>query len=212
MTELGLVLLVIVSYALGAVPAGALLARLRGHDLLREGSGKTGTANTLRVLGRPAAALVLVADLLQGFLPVLVARALPWPGPGWAEAAAGLAGAAAIAGHNWSLWVRLATGRWGGGRGLVPALGAGLAVHPAVALAGVVGAVLGLGLTRYMVVGALCALVLGLGTAGALVVAGALPGALLLALAAWAAIILLGFQDTLRRFAAGQEPRLGREP
>jgi signal transduction histidine kinase len=103
--QLGVLLLG--AYLLGAIPNGFLLGRLRGRNLLQQGSGKTGATNTMHVLGRRAAALVFLLDLVKGALAVLLARALPWPDPQWRDLAVGAAAAAAIIGHNWSLWVRL---------------------------------------------------------------------------------------------------------
>ena len=206
---LQLALLALGAYLLGAIPNGLLVGRLRGRDLLREGSGKTGSTNTLRVLGRPAAAAVFAGDLLKGLIAVGVAGALAWPDAGWRDLAVGVAGAAAIAGHNWSVWVRLLAGRWAGGRGLVPALGALLLVHPLVAAAGVLAAVLGVALTRYMVAGAAASVLVAFGSAAALAAAGQLAPGLLPGLVAWAALVLLGFHDNFARLARGQEPRLG---
>src|SRR5215212_10240648 len=151
MTWMQLGLLALGAYLLGAIPNGWLVGRLQGRDLLREGSRKTGSTNTLRVLGRPAAAAVFVGDLLKGALAVAAAGLLAWPDAGWRMLAEGVAGAAAIAGHNWSVWVRLLAGRWGGGRGLVPALGACLLIHPLIGALGVLGALAGVLLTHYMV-------------------------------------------------------------
>src|SRR5690242_1046701 len=107
MAGLQLLLCALGAYLLGSIPSGLLVGRLRGRDLLREGSGKTGSTNTLRVLGRPAAAAVFGADLLKGLLAVALVALFAWPDADWRAAATGVAGAAVIAGHNWSLGVRL---------------------------------------------------------------------------------------------------------
>src|SRR3712207_4856740 len=130
MEWLQLALLVAAAYLLGAVPSGLLVGRLRGRELLQYGSGKTGATNSMRGLGRQAAAVVFALDFVKGLLAVLAARLFPWPSDAWLGTAVGSRGAAAIIGHNWSIWVRLLAGKWGGGRGIVTAIGAMLAVHP----------------------------------------------------------------------------------
>jgi acyl phosphate:glycerol-3-phosphate acyltransferase len=200
------------AYLIGAIPNGFLLGRLRGKDLLRQGSGMIGTANTMGVLGRRAAAVVFLLDLVKGALAVLLARALSWPDPQWRDLAVGAAAAAAIAGHNWSLWVRLLAGRWGGGRGLVTALGAALLIHPLAGLVALIGAGLGFGLARDTLIGGMLGTLAGVGTIVALAATGVVsawvvPGAVL-----WALLIMAGFQDSFRRAFQGRQDPHGRLP
>lgn len=187
------------AYLIGAIPNGFLLGRLRGKNLLQQGSGMIGTANTMGVLGPGAAALVFLLDLVKGALAVLLARALPWPDPQWRDLAVGAAAATAIAGHNWSLWVRLLAGRWGGGRGLVTALGAALLIHPLAGLVALLGAALGFGLARDTLIGGMLGTLAGLGTIVVLaatqnVSPWVVPGAVL-----WTLLIMAGFHDSFRR-------------
>ena len=204
-------LLVAASYLIGSVPSGALIGMLMGKDLLAQGSGKTGTANSLRVLGRPAAAAVLVLDLVKGMWPVLVAVSLGWPSQTWLGLAAGIAGAASIMGHNRSLWVRLLTGKWGGGRGIVPALGAMLMLHPLVVLAALVAGGLVLLGTRYVAAAAVAGAAGGILAAVVAVVMGQIPASFLPGAVAWGLLVIAGFSDSLSRLAQGIEPRLGEQ-
>ncbi|HET7081202.1 MAG TPA: glycerol-3-phosphate acyltransferase [Chloroflexia bacterium] len=207
-----LVGLILGAYLIGAIPNGFLLGRLHGQNLLQQGSGKTGATNTMHVLGRRAAAVVFLLDLVKGALAVLLARALPWPDPQWRDLAVGAAAAAAIAGHNWSLWVRLLAGRWGGGRGLVTALGAALLIHPLAGLVALVGAALGFGLAHDTLIGGMLGTLAGLGTivvlaATGVVSAWVVPGAVL-----WALLIMAGFHDSFRRALQGRQDPHGRLP
>ncbi len=83
--------------------------------------------------------LVLAVDILKGAAAVLLARA--WGQTAAVQVAAGLA---AIAGHNWSLFLR-----FGGGKGIATSFAVLLAISPLVAA--VAAAVWGLtaGITRY---------------------------------------------------------------
>ncbi len=113
------------AYLLGAVPFGLLVVRvLTGGDLRKAGSGNIGASNVFRVAGPAAGAAVLVLDLLKGFLPVVVAGRL-----GLEPAAAIAAGLAAVAGHNWSPFLR-----GGGGKGVATSYGVLLALSPQAGL------------------------------------------------------------------------------
>jgi glycerol-3-phosphate acyltransferase PlsY len=117
--------LLFAAYLLGSFPTGVVVARAKGVDLRRVGSGNIGTANVGRALGRGWAALVLLVDASKGALPVVLAGRLS-PEP-WLPAAAGLA---AVLGQVFTIFLR---GR--GGKGVATSLGAGLALAPLAALA-----------------------------------------------------------------------------
>ncbi|MGM9887271.1 MAG: glycerol-3-phosphate 1-O-acyltransferase PlsY [Lactococcus sp.] len=68
-----LVLLLIVSYLLGAIPAGLWIGKFFFHKNLHDyGSGNTGTTNTFRILGVKAGIVVFCFDLLKGTFAVLL--------------------------------------------------------------------------------------------------------------------------------------------
>src|SRR5437588_5967197 len=71
-----LVLVAVGSYLLGAIPMGAMVAAAHRIDISEHGSGRTGTTNVLRTVGRRAALLVLLGDFLKGLVAVLLARLL----------------------------------------------------------------------------------------------------------------------------------------
>ena len=64
----------IVAYLLGSVNTAIILSALKGKDIRKEGSGNAGATNTLRVMGKKAAALVALFDGLKGVVAVLIAR------------------------------------------------------------------------------------------------------------------------------------------
>ena len=120
------ILLVLFGYLLGAVPVGYLVGRAFGVDVRRVGSGNIGTANVLRAAGKWAAVVTLLGDMLKGFVPVVLARALV--GSEWLHAAVALA---AVAGHCWPVFLRFKGGKavaTGAGTsiGLAPVVGLGL--------------------------------------------------------------------------------------
>lgn len=117
-------LLLLGAYLLGAIPFAQILARLKGIDLRRVGSGNVGAGNLKYAVGVPWALLAGVLDGLKGLVPVWVClRAGLGPG------AAGLVGVSAVIGHNWSIFMR---GR--SGRGLATAFGLIVALNPVLAV------------------------------------------------------------------------------
>jgi glycerol-3-phosphate acyltransferase PlsY len=188
-----LLALIVVSYLIGAIPSGLLVSRAAGKDILSHGSGKTGTANTMSLLGRGPAALVFTLDMLKGAAVVLAARILPWTDETWADLAVGLAGAAAIIGHNWSVWVKLLSGEWGGGRGIMVAVGALLVVNPLIVLTAALAGLLVLWLRRDVLEATLAGIGFGITAGVALLAAGWITPLLFAACLIWGLLVAAGF-------------------
>lgn len=93
-----LILGVVVSYLVGAVPFGLLVARIKGIDLLQQGSGNIGATNVGRVMGRRFGLLVFALDLLKGAIPVWIGLRFLNHSIG-SEISGILMGASAFAGH-----------------------------------------------------------------------------------------------------------------
>ena len=138
--------LVTLSYLLGSIPVGAIVARrVGGPDLRSVGSGRTGGTNALRALGRKWAAVVVIGDLLKGAIPVLVARAVT--GDPLVEV---LCGAAAVAGAIWSVFAGFRSGR-----GVGTGVGTMLVIQPIAVILATPVFVLVILLTRYVSLGSL---------------------------------------------------------
>jgi glycerol-3-phosphate acyltransferase PlsY len=113
------------AFVVGSIPTGVIVARAKGVDLRKVGSGNIGATNVRRALGGKWAAVVLVVDAAKGTLPVLImGRGSDNP---WLPALGGLC---AVLGQVFSVFLR---GR--GGKGVATSLGAGLALAPMPALA-----------------------------------------------------------------------------
>jgi glycerol-3-phosphate acyltransferase PlsY len=113
---------VIISYLAGSIPSAYLAGKARGVDLRKHGSGNLGATNVARVLGAKIGAIVFIADLLKGFLPVFylpIYTETLQPGL-WAL----VYGAAAILGHVKPIFL---LGK-GGGKGVATASGVFLAL------------------------------------------------------------------------------------
>ncbi|GAA06917.1 glycerol-3-phosphate 1-O-acyltransferase PlsY [Photobacterium leiognathi] len=114
MTPLAL-LMIIAAYLLGSISSAVLISRLyRLPDPRKSGSGNPGATNVLRLGGKSAAAMVLVADILKGMLPVWISYFL-----GINPFLLGFIGIAACLGHIYPLFFHFQ-----GGKGVATALGA----------------------------------------------------------------------------------------
>ena len=131
----------------GSIPFGLLIARARGVDIRRTGSGNIGATNVTRALGARIGALVLLLDAAKGAVPVALAMRAGCPATFIATV-----GGAAILGHCFSPWLRFA-----GGKGVATALGVFVVLSwPATLLAVAVFA-LTVAITRVPAIGSLVA-------------------------------------------------------
>ncbi len=209
MEWLQLGLLVLGAYLLGAIPNGLIVSLRLGRDLREHGSGKTGATNALRVIGRRAAAVVFILDAAKGIIPILVARALPWPDDAWLGVAMGGAAVAVIVGHCWSIWIRLFSGKWGGGRGVSTAVGVMLMVHPLAALIGFGVGIAVILVSRYVSLGSIVGVSVGLLAVAVLALIQQIP----LWFFPWAVVagllVVLLHRDNIERLLKGTERKLG---
>lgn len=123
------------SYLLGSVPFGLLIARWRGVDLRKVGSGNIGATNVLRALGKKWGILCFILDVAKGFVPMILAPILGLTGtdPTAGQFISWLAvGAAAIVGHIFPIYLRFK-----GGKGVATSLGVVLGLWPYLTLCGI---------------------------------------------------------------------------
>lgn len=127
------VVIVIGAYLLGSVPSAVWLGRaIKGVDLREHGSGNAGATNAFRVLGKPIGTVVLLMDMLKGFLAVNLSHFQHEIDPGsesWMLLRIGL-GLVAVCGHIFPVFAGFR-----GGKGVAAITGAALAIHPWAALA-----------------------------------------------------------------------------
>ena len=106
MSILLFILCAVIGYAVGSVNSSILVGRLYGTDVRTQGSKNAGLTNTLRVLGKKAALMVLAGDILKGVLAVLLGILLrKWSGESsLGELYGVMAGTFAVVGHNWPVY------------------------------------------------------------------------------------------------------------
>jgi len=203
---------VIVGYLLGSIPFGLLIAKQTANvDVRKFGSGKTGATNVMRTAGRKAAAVAAILDLSKGALAVLFAGLIVGNsylvvgsfGLGSILAQV-LAAAAAVAGHNWSVFLKFR-----GGSGVATFFGGLIALCPVVALFGGEIIIIGASLTRFASIGSIAGVV---GTYAILVPLTVLNGFpleyLVYALLGTFMIIVM-HRGNIARLITGKERKLG---
>lgn len=116
--------LLVGAYLIGSLSSAVMLCKMAGlPDPRTEGSKNPGATNVLRLGGKKLAATVLLIDVLKGVVPVLIARALGLEINGLAAIAL-----AAFLGHLFPVFFQFR-----GGKGVATALGAFVALSPALA-------------------------------------------------------------------------------
>ena len=122
-------LLHLAGFLIGSIPVGYLIARCKGVDIRRHGSGNVGATNVGRTLGKSAGIITLILDAAKGAIATLLPLYL------YSEQAPILAptvGFCAILGHCFSPFLRFR-----GGKGVATSLGVFLILTPSAALAAV---------------------------------------------------------------------------
>ncbi len=157
MTNIKIGLLFTASYLLGGIPTGYIIGRLKGIDIRQHGSGNPGTANVYRTLGKGPGILTFIADFLKGFIPAMIAMHYFYA-EGAAEFSKGhwwipvTAGALAIAGHIWTVFLS-----FHGGKGVATAAGVFMALLPVPTAGAVVVFALAVAITHHISVGSMSA-------------------------------------------------------
>lgn len=70
---LAAVITIIAAYLIGSINTSIIISKIKKNDIRTHGSGNAGATNTLRVMGKGAAAAVIIGDALKAFLAAGVA-------------------------------------------------------------------------------------------------------------------------------------------
>lgn len=137
MSVILIVLSLIISYLIGSIPTSFLFGKFTKKIDIREfGSGNVGATNAYRTLGKIPGVMVLIIDILKGYVVAGILADLFYKIPfieidfNWLRVLMGLA---AICGHIWTIFLKFK-----GGKGIATGIGVLLAISPALFIAGVV--------------------------------------------------------------------------
>ncbi len=144
---MGIAILIVLAYLIGSIPTAVWVSkRIYGIDIRDHGSGNAGATNTFRILGSKAGSMVMLIDMLKGFVAVKLSilSAYTWTSEPFVNLQIGL-GLAAVVGHIFPIWADFR-----GGKGIATLFGMILAIQPLVAVSLVGVFMLMLYLTRYV--------------------------------------------------------------
>ena len=185
------VLVLLAAYLIGNISPAIILGKIRGIDIKKEGSGNAGTTNVLRVLGKKAALITLVVDILKGFLAVRLGMLCGYE-TGY------LCALAVFCGHIWPCLYSFK-----GGKGVATAFGALLSINWILGLTALAIVAIGLFASKRMSVGSL----MGAGTFP--LVCHILEPDFMAVGTAMAVIILVKHRANIVRLLHGEEPPMG---
>ena len=157
------IVIALISYLIGSINPAIILSKLlKKEDIRTQGSGNAGTTNTLRVLGKGPAALVLIVDVLKAVIAVLLGS---WIGTlgnylpeelsllhDWALIASGVG---SILGHNFPIYYGFK-----GGKGVATSLGVILVIEWRIGLICLVFALVLMLASRMVSLGSISAAIL----------------------------------------------------
>lgn len=186
------------AYLLGSIPSGLLIAKSKGIDLRRMGSGNIGATNVFRCVGKSLGILALFLDAAKGFVPAFVFPRLLEAPPNWLALACGVA---AVVGHNWPIWLGFK-----GGKGVATSAGMLLGIAPAATGLGLLAFAVTLALTRYASLGSMVAA--GVVPVAYVALASTVDPLTAVALAIIGLLVIYKHRANIGRLRRGQEPRL----
>ena len=151
------IIVAVIAYLIGSVNFSVLISKkMAGFDVREKGSGNAGTTNMLRSVGKKAAAITLVCDILKGVVSIIIAIILGNIVKNLdRELLLQIAGIAVVLGHTFPVFFGFK-----GGKGVATSLGVLLMSNWQIGLICLVFAVVLMALTRMVSLGSCAAAVL----------------------------------------------------
>ena len=151
------VIIAIIAYLLGSISFSVIISKkVAGFDVREKGSGNAGTTNVLRSVGKKAAIITLICDILKGVVAVLIALLV---GKIVKDSNSSLlvqiAGIAVIIGHTFPIFFKFK-----GGKGIATSLGVLLVTNWNIGLICLIFALILMAFTRIVSLGSIAAAVL----------------------------------------------------
>ena len=148
------IIVAVMAYLIGSINFSVMISKkMAGFDLREKGSGNAGSTNVLRTVGKKAAAITLICDILKG---VMLAKLI---GAIWRNLDATLlvqiAGILVVIGHTFPIFFKFK-----GGKGVATSLGVLVTTNWQIGLICFVFALVLIILTQMVSVGSLAAAIL----------------------------------------------------
>ena len=151
------IIVAIIAYLIGSVNFSILISKkMAGFDVREKGSGNAGTTNMLRSVGKKAAAITLICDILKGVVSIVIAIIVGNIVKNFdREFLLQIAGIAVVIGHTFPIFFGFK-----GGKGVATSLGVLLMSNWQIGLICLVFALVLMVLTRMVSLGSCGAAVL----------------------------------------------------
>lgn len=151
------IVMAIIAYAIGSVNFSVIFSRkFAGFDVREKGSGNAGTTNMLRTVGKKAAIITLVCDILKGVVSILIAILIGNIAKDVDKAIlVQIAGFCAVLGHTFPIFYEFR-----GGKGVATCLGILLLTNWQIGLICLTFGVLLIAITRMVSLGSIMAAIL----------------------------------------------------
>jgi len=151
------IVIAIIAYLIGSVNFSVIISKkMAGFDVREKGSGNAGSTNVLRTVGKKAAAITLVCDILKGVIPILLVKLVSniWQNLDGALLVQ-ITGILVVIGHTFPVFFKFK-----GGKGVATSLGVLLTTNWQIGLICLVFAVVLIILTQMVSVGSIAAAIL----------------------------------------------------
>jgi len=147
----------IIAYAIGSINFSVILSKkMAGFDVRKKGSGNAGTTNMLRSVGKKAAAITLICDILKGIVSILIAIVIGNIIKNIDKAAlVQIAGISVVLGHTFPVFFEFK-----GGKGVATAIGIILLTNWQIGLICLIFGIVIIALTKMVSLGSIMAAVL----------------------------------------------------
>ena len=145
--------IIVVAYLFGSIPTAIIAGKLmRKIDIRDHGSGNAGATNVNRVLGWKAALVVLLIDMLKGFIPVFWLAAMIHNQADTVVYYQILAAISAIVGHIWTIFAGFR-----GGKGVGTSAGVFMGLAPIPLLTALLFFIIIVAVSKYVSLGSILA-------------------------------------------------------
>lgn len=151
------IIIAVIAYLIGSINFSIILSkRMAGFDIREKGSGNAGTTNMLRAVGKKAAVITLICDILKGVVSILIAVLAGKIIKNLDNALlVQLAGIFVIIGHTFPIFFKFK-----GGKGIATSLGVLLMINWQIGLICLIFALVLMALTKMVSVGSIAAAIL----------------------------------------------------
>ena len=190
------------AYVIGSIPTAYIFGRvIKGIDMREHGSGNIGATNVFRVIGKAPGIIVLIIDALKGLICVTYLASgflylAPVTRP---ELYRILVGLSAIAGHNWTLFLKFK-----GGKGVAASAGVAIGLIPKIFWLGFLVWLITFFITGFVSLASIIAII----SVPIFTLAFGEPAEIVIFMCLLCLIIIYKHKPNIRRLARGEEKRI----